>query len=158
MKHAMIAASLVLVAGLGAGCSGGDDSGSDASADASASEPATTAEFCEAYTSLATEFQGKQPPNGEAAVAAIRQWSDELTEVGPPEEIPADARKGYELLVGTIAQLEEGATPKDIDKLTKEFTTAEQKSSTAFGGWVTKTCPLQPPSGSPSGESSPSAP
>ena len=62
MKHALIAASLVLVAGLGAGCGGGDDSGSDASADASTSAPATKAEFCEAYTSLATEFAGKQPP------------------------------------------------------------------------------------------------
>ncbi len=158
MKHALIAASLVLVAGLGAGCGGGDDSGSDASADASESGPATTAEFCEAYTSLATEFAGKQPPSDEAAVEAIRQWADDLTEVGPPEEIPADAREGYELLVGTVAKLEEGATQADIEKLTKAFTKAEQESSNAFGGWVTETCPLPTPSGSPSDGSSSSAP
>ena len=158
MKHALIAASLVLVAGLGAGCGGGDDSGSDASADASESGPATTAEFCEAYTSLATEFQGKQPPSDEAAVAAIRKWADDLTEVGPPEEIPADARAGYELLVGTVAKLEEGATQADIEKLTKAFTKTEQQSSQAFGGWVTETCPMPTPSGSPSDDSSSSAP
>ena len=158
MKHALIAASLVLVAGLGAGCGGGDDSGSDASADASESGPATTAEFCKAYTSLATEFAGKQPPSDEAAVEAIRQWADDLTEVGPPEEIPADAREGYELLVGTVAKLEEGATQADIEKLTKAFTKAEQESSNAFGSWVTEACPLPTPSGAPSADSSSSAP
>jgi hypothetical protein len=157
MKHALIAASLVLVAGLGAGCGGGDDTEPKASEETSASQPATTAEFCEAYTSLARKFAGKQPPNEKAAVEAIRQWADDLTEVGPPEDIPADARKGYELLVGTIAKLEEGATQADIEKLTKEFTQAEQKSTDAFGRWVTETCPLQP-SGSPSEGSSSSAP
>jgi hypothetical protein len=158
MKHALIAASLVLVAGLGAGCSGGDDTEPEASAETSASEPATEGEFCEAYTSLARQFEGQQPPNEKAAVEAIRQWGDDLTEVGPPEEIPADARKGYDLLVGTVAQLEEGAGQEDIERLTKAYTKAQQTSSNAFGDWVTETCPLQPPSGSPSEDSSSPAP
>ena len=96
MKHAVIAAGLVLVAGLGAGCSGGDDSKPEEAPAPSAT--VSTAEFCESYTSLFREFAGKpKPPSDRQAVRAIKKWADELEQVGPADEMPADARKGYEL-------------------------------------------------------------
>jgi hypothetical protein len=153
MKHALIAASLVLVAGLGAGCGGGDKSKPEASAP---SASVSTAEFCKAYNSLFQEFAGKPQPSDRQAVRAIKKWADELEQVGPADAMPADAQKGYELLVKTIAKIKNGATQADIQKLTAEFTAAEQKSSNTFGTWAQKTCP--PPSGAPSQGSSSSAP
>ena len=159
MKHALFAASLVLVAGLGAGCGGGDDPEPEASASASPSPTASaTEQFCEAYNSLLDQFTEGTQPTDQEAVAAIKKWADDLTQVGPPEEIPADARKGYDLIVETIEEIKDDATQEDIQKLTAQFSRAEQKSSVAFGQWVQQTCPLPSPAGSPSDGSSSSAP
>jgi hypothetical protein len=159
MKHALIAASLVLVAGLGAGCGGGDESKPETSAP---SASVSTADFCKAYNSLFQEFAGKPQPNDRQAVRAIKKWADELEQVGPADAMPADARKGYELLVKTISKIENNATQADIQKLTAAFTAEEQKSSNTFGTWAQKTCPTPSPSGatsgSPSQDSSSSAP
>lgn len=162
MKHAVIAAGLVLVAGLGAGCSGGDDSKPKATA-SSATATVSTAEFCESYTSLFREFAGKpKPPSDRQAVRAIKKWADELEQVGPADEMPADAREGYDLLVTTIGRIKDGASQADIQKLTDAFTAEEQQSSNAFGTWARDTCAAQAPSGSTSGspseDSSSSAP
>jgi len=161
MKHALIAASLVLVAGLGAGCGGGDDE-SKPEASAAPSSSVSTAEFCEAYNSLFQEFAGKPQPSDRQAVRAIKKWADELEQVGPADAMPADARKGYDLLVETIGKIENGATQADIQKLTSEFTAEQQQSSNTFGTWAQKTCPTPSPSGassgSPSEDSSSSAP
>ena len=135
MKHALIAASLVLVAGLGAGCGGGDDPEPETSETSAVANPtSTTEEFCEAYTSLAKEFQAGTQPTDAQAVQAIKKWADELDEVGPPEDIPADARKGYELIVETVQKIEEDATQEDIEKLTEAFTKAEQESPRTRSG------------------------
>jgi hypothetical protein len=158
MKHALIAASLVLVAGIGAGCGGGDDESKPEASAPSAS--VSTADFCEAYNSLFQEFAGKPQPSDKQAVRAIKKWADELEQVGPADAMPADAQKGYELLVKTIAKIKDGATQADIQKLTAEFTAEEQKSSNTFGTWAQKTCPTPSPSGAgaPSEGSSSSAP
>ena len=157
MKHALIAASLVLVAGLGAGCGGGDDPKPETSESSAAANPtSTTEEFCEAYNSLFKEFQDGTQPTDAQAVQAIKKWADELDEVGPPEDIPAAANKGYELIVETVQKIEDDATQADIQKLTAAFTKAERVSSNAFGKWAQTTCPLQP-SGAPSDDSSSSA-
>jgi hypothetical protein len=160
MKHALIAASLVLVAGLGAGCGGGDDpepETSASSATSSANPTSSTEEFCAAYNSLFQEFQDGTQPTDEQAVQAIKKWAEELDEVGPPEDIPADAEKGYDLIVETVQKIKDDATQADIQKLTAAFTRAERVSSNAFGEWAQTACPQQP-SGAPSQDSSSSAP
>ena len=160
MKHALIAASLVLVAGLGAGCGGGDDESKPEASAPSAS--VSTADFCEAYNSLFQEFAGKPQPSDRQAVRAIKKWADDLEQVGPADAMPADARKGYELLVTTIAKIKDGASQADIQKLTAAFTAEEKQSSDTFGTWAQKTCPTPAPSGStsesPSEDSSSNAP
>jgi len=147
-----VAATLVLAGSL-AGCGGGDDE-----PEAAPSETTSTADFCETYNSLFESFaEGKQPTDAEA-VKAIKTWADDLDEVGTPEDIPADAQDGYDLIVATIQKIEDDATQADVQKLTDAFSAAEQKSSDAFGKWATEACPLQTPSGSPSEGSSSSAP
>ena len=157
MKHALIAASLVLVAGLGAGCGGGDDPKPETSESSAANPTSSTEEFCETYNSLFKKFQDGTQPTDKQAVQAIKTWADDLDEVGPPEDIPADANKGYELIVETVQKIKDDATQADIQKLTAAFTKAERVSSNAFGKWAQSTCPLQP-SGAPSDDSSSSAP
>ena len=153
MKHALIAASLVLVAGVGAGCGGGDEKSGDA-----APAAATTADFCESYNSLFDAFSNGKQPTDQEAVLAIKKWADELDQVGTPKDIPADAQDGYELIVSTVQKIKDDATQADVQKLTDAFSETEQKSSDAFGEWATKTCPLAKPSDSPSEGSSSSAP
>jgi hypothetical protein len=159
MKHALIAASLVLVAGLGAGCGGGDDQEPETSpTSASATAASATEKFCEAYNSLGEEFEAGAQPKQKQVVQALKRWADELEQTGPPENMPPEARDGYELIVETVQKIEDDATQADVQKLTQAFSKAERVSSNEFGQWVQKTCPREAPSGSPSEDSSSSAP
>ncbi len=141
MKHALIAATFV-VAGLTAGC-GGDD-GADKGTE-TAPKAASTEEFCTAYTSLFESFSAGETPSDEEAVTALKTWATDLEETGTPEEIPADARRGFDLIITTVDGLEDDATQADIQKLTEDMSTEEQADSTAFGSYAQTTCPTPVP-------------
>jgi hypothetical protein len=160
MKRALTAASLVLVAGLGVGCGGGDDPEPEASASPSPSAAASgTDEFCEALNSLFEEFADGTQPTDREAVRALKRWADEIEGAGAPEEMPPDAREGYELIVETVAKIKDDATQAEIQQqMTQGFSKADRASSTAFGEWAQQTCPPEPPAGSPSEDASSSSP
>ena len=145
MKHALIAASLVLVAGTTVGCGGNSDDGK------AASQTTSTADFCTAYKSLFSSFAGAtKPPSDAEAVKAIKDWGDEMEKTGTPESIPADAKKGFQLVLDTVAKIPDDATKAEIQQMTGDLSAEEQKSSDAFGKWASTTCPQQTPSGTPS--------
>jgi hypothetical protein len=145
MKHALIAASLVLVAGTTFGCGGNSDD------DKAASETTSTADFCTAYKSLFSSFEGAtKPPSDAEAVKAIKDWGDEMEKTGTPEDIPADAKEGFQLVLDTIADIPDDATKAEIQKLTGDLSAEEQKQSDAFGKWASETCPQETPSSTPS--------
>jgi hypothetical protein len=160
MKHALTAASLVLVAGLGAACGGGDDPEPAASASASASPTASDPDaFCEALNSLFEEFADGTQPTDRQAVRALKRWAGELEGAGPPEDMPSEAREGYELIVETVTKVEDDATQAEIQQqMTEGFTKADRASTNAFGAWAQETCPPEPPAGAPSEDESPTAP
>ncbi len=137
MKHALLAASLVLVAGTTVGCGGG------------APTDASTDEFCGVFD----DFYKVVGELGEDAkdsdvVKALKKTGEDLEEIGTPEDIPDDARAGYELTVKTIAELDEDASEEELNKIEDEFSEEEQKQSDAFDEYLAETCdePSEEPS------------
>lgn len=136
MKHALIAASLVLVAGATAGCGGGDGG--------SAPDNASTEEFCDSYTSM-LESMMKMSPDSDQAVTALKDWGEKLEETGTPEDIPDEAREGFEVIVGALAELDADATQADLENLGGDLSAEEEQASEAFGDYVNETCPMEMP-------------
>ncbi len=73
-------------------------------------------------------------------IKALKETGEKLEEVGTPEDMPDDAREGFELTVETIAELDEDATQEDLEKLEEEFTDEEKKKSDAFDKYLEETC------------------
>lgn len=129
MKHALLAASLVLVAGTTVGCGGG------------APTDASTDDFCGVFDDFyktASEL-GADAEDSEV-IKALKETGEKLEEVGTPEDMPDDAREGFELTVETIAELDEDATQEDLEKLEEEFSAEEKKKSDAFDKYLEETC------------------
>jgi hypothetical protein len=88
MKTASVAASLLLV-GFGAtACGGGADS---------APKDASVEDFCTALTGF-----GESTDNRKVADVA-----DTLKDVGTPEGIPDDARKGFEFIIDNASKIDD---------------------------------------------------
>lgn len=89
-RSPLAAAILVALAGAASAC--GDDGRSGAPTDASVTE------FCEVNRFEAlSSLTNRDATTG--AQDALRDWGDELAGVGTPEDIPDDARTGFELVV-----------------------------------------------------------
>ncbi|MDT0202327.1 hypothetical protein [Nocardioides sp. AE5] len=117
-RLALTGASLVLLGGMMTACGGG--SGSDAPTNASKED------FCEAYKAVneAEEFD-----DGRDAV-------DDLKDVGTPEDIPDDARNGFEVLIDAVSDLKD--EDDEIDD--SDYTDEEQENVGAFLSWVSTYC------------------
>ena len=131
MKHALIAATLVLVAGTTAGCGGSDGPPADASKD----------DFCGNFKSIAEDL-GKLGADAKDSdvVKAIKDAGSKLEDTGTPSSISDDGRKGFELEVKKIDDLDSNATKDDIDKIDSDLSDTEQKQVDAFNKYVDDTC------------------
>ncbi len=129
MKHALIAACLVLTAGTTAGCGGGPP------------EDASKADFCGTFDDIAKDM-GDLDENAKDSdiVKAIKSAADKLEETGTPEGIPDDARKGFETEIQKIGDLDDDASQDEVEKLDSDLSDDEQKQVDAFDEYVTKTC------------------
>lgn len=129
MKHALLAASLVLVAGTTVGCGGGPPT--DASKE----------DFCGVFDDFfKTLGEMGEDAGDEEFVKALKDVGEELEEVGTPEDIPDDARRGFEKTLETIAELDDDASQEELDKIEEEFSKDEQKDSDAFDEYLSETC------------------
>ncbi|KAA1427911.1 hypothetical protein [Nocardioides antri] len=83
-------------------------------------------DFCEVAT---------QEPDD---VDAIHDWADEAEEVGTPEDIPDDARAGFEAIVELAKDIEEEDLEDEnfLDDLSEE----EQDEFEAYATYVGETC------------------
>ena len=130
----------VLVVGTAtSACGGGGGAPSDASKDS----------FCEAANSLMSDLvpaDATTPdlPSDEEMARAVKDWGARMEEVGTPQGISDEARKGFEAVVDqaeeidaqdfTIDSLEElGAGGADASAEAKE-------QAEAFGSYLTDTC------------------
>lgn len=138
MKHALIAASLVLVAGTTAGCGGSSSTSSDDAAPTAASEK----DFCAGFAAVADDMQGMEPGSEPAEmIKTLKSGIGDLEETGTPEDIPADARDGFDLTVDMVKGLDEDAAPEDLAKMEEQFSDEDKEKVDAFDTYLTETCP-----------------
>ena len=144
MKHALLAASLVLVAGSGVACGG--EGGSSGASSEDAPSDASTADFCGVFDDFyqVVGELGAEAENSEL-IAALKDTGEDLEQVGTPEDISEEGRAGFELTVQTIEDLDEDATEKDLEDLEKDFSEEETAQSEAFDKYLSETC--QEPTG-----------
>ena len=88
---------------------------------------ASEEDFCEAVL--------EQPGND---ADSIHDWADELEEVGTPEDIPDDAREGFELLVDTAKDVDDDDL--DDENFADEFSDDDQEKFTAYSAYLAETC------------------
>jgi len=103
-RVAAVSAAVLLALSLTA-CGGGGSS---------APEDATAEEFCSAYTEGLFEALGEIDQEAQAdeqaeqLIDVFQTWADELGEVGTPEDMPAEAREGFEVTLEQVEDLDEG--------------------------------------------------
>lgn len=109
-----IAASVLL--GLSLTACGGDGGGDDIDV-ADAPKDADKAEFCDAVNAMDIE-------EDELTEDSFEEFQDklvEIAEIGTPEEITGDARKGFELLVETMSEMSFDEAKEFEDSESTEF-------------------------------------
>ena len=157
-----VLAVLLLVLGLVAGCGGSDSSGGgDAGDDTSSSAdgPPTDAsveDFCGTFLDLIQKAsqQGSDVSDADA-VELAKEAADKLSEVGTPEDMPAEARRAFEKAIELIRSIPDGATQKEMDDIAADLTAEQQKDLQALTAYVTEKCmgQLAPSDGASDGAS-----
>ncbi|MCW2795870.1 hypothetical protein [Nocardioides sp.] len=144
MKHALFAASLVLIAGTAVGCGGdnGGDNGGGGGGDSSAPQGASSADFCKSFADL---FQGMASVDPSATdssdtIKALKDGAANLSDTGTPDGIPADARHGFEVFVSAIAGIDDNADLSSMENL-PGVSTSDEKDIEAFVTYAVKECP-----------------
>jgi hypothetical protein len=138
MKRISLLAVPLLVVGLLAGC--GDDGGDDAGNAADAPKNATVEEFCQPFVDMYNDVTDKGADISDAdAVAIAKDTADKLREAGTPEDMPEDARKGWELVIEKLSELDEDATKEEVQQA-QNLTEEEQKYSDALAQYVASKC------------------
>ena len=130
------AGALVL---LGALTACGDDGG-DAADPESAPQSASKEEFCDAFGNVFTGIM-EAGDDEQAQIAAVKDAVDELAEVGTPEDMPEDARKGFEIFVGLFDDVDEDTTAEELDQLGNDLSEEENAAGEAFTTWAMEECP-----------------
>lgn len=132
-------AALLVVGVVATGCGGGDGAPSDASEE----------DFCSTQSSLIDDLlpddlTNPEVPTDEEMAEAVKGWGDKLEEVGTPEDIPDDARAGFEAVVQQAKEID--ASDFSIEKLEElqlggEDASAEAEAqASAFSDYLTETC------------------
>ena len=135
MKHALIAASLVLVAGTTVGC--GDNSGDAAKADTSEKD------FCANFKAVSKDLSGLGAnPKDSEIVKAVKDAGKKIEDTGTPKGISDDARKGFEIETKLIDDLDSSATEEDLSKMDSQLSATEKKQVQAFDKYVSDTCKM----------------
>ena len=136
-RATLAVAATALTMGTLSACGGDDDEGGS-----SAPENASTEEFCEEFGSLFQDVlsEGLSGDTG-ALVTAMKEWAEDMQEVGTPEDMPDEAREGFEVFLDEARSLPDDATAEDLDQLGEDLPQSEQDAADTFGDWAAETCP-----------------
>jgi hypothetical protein len=135
-----LTSAVLLVGAVTAACGGG---GSGAPSDASEDG------FCEAANSLLTDLMpddmsAPEVPSDEDMAQAVKDWGTRMEEVGTPDDIPDDAREGFEAVIAQIEEIEASDfSAENLEELGNggaEASEEVQRQAEAFGDYVTETC------------------
>jgi len=131
--------AVLLVGTVTSACGGGGGAPSDASKDG----------FCEAANSLVSDLMpddlttGELPSDQDMA-QAVKDWGSRMEEVGTPEDIPDDARKGFESVVDQAKDIDAADFSmddlEDVEGGGADASAEEKKQAEAFDTYLTETC------------------
>ncbi|WP_205471744.1 hypothetical protein [Nocardioides sp. SYSU D00038] len=136
MKRAVLAAGVLLLAGAAGAC--GDDGGGGGDAGGSPTD-ASEKDFCAAFTDLSQSASGSGEDT-EAAIEKVKDAAEKLADVGTPEGMPDDARKGFELFLEAIDEVDADASEEDLQDLGNDLSDEENDSVDAFVKYASETC------------------
>ena len=131
MKHALVAGSLSLLVGTTVGCGG------------RAPTDASVAEFCGAHKSLLS-INAAQEMSPSGALEAAGEWGEALADVGTPEDIPDQARKGFEVTVRNLeilGDLDPDNPEESLEDVTKP-SAEDMMAVNVYTQYVSTTCPV----------------
>jgi hypothetical protein len=117
MRGALVGAGLVLMAGVVTGC-GGDDAPDDAS----------DKDFCDSFQRLGS--------SGDDFAKSKDAFKD-LEDTGTPDDIPDDAREGFEIILDVANDADDS---KEAAKKVEELSKDDQKKVEAFTTYTLKKC------------------
>ncbi len=122
-------------------CGGGGASG--------APEDASKDDFCQAYQAepdLGDSLDEASPEEQAKAIKdALDKLADDFEEVGTPEDIPDDAREGFEVSLDSARDISQDDIQEAIEKKDNEFfnnlvSEDDQEKTKAFEDWASDYC------------------
>jgi hypothetical protein len=134
-----LTSAVLLVGAVTTACGGGNGAPADAS----------EKDFCDTQSSLLDnllpdDLTNPEVPTNEEMAKAVKDWGKELEEVGTPEDIPDDARAGFEAVVKQANEID--ASDFSIEKLEEleqggaDASEKAQKQAQAFTDYLTEKC------------------
>ena len=122
MRIALAAAGLVLVGGMTTACGGAG----------SAPDDASDKDFCKALKGVPTGEDSSQED--------LDKWVSTLKDTGTPKGISDDERKGFEVLVDALddVDVDDVKDNSDFEDLVKD--SGDLKNATKFSAYYEKTC------------------
>lgn len=132
-----------LLIGAAASACGGGGAGGGAPSDASEKE------FCQTQSSLLedlmpADMSNPELPSDEQMAKAVKDWAEKIEQVGTPDDISDDARKGFEAIVEQANEID--ASDFSIEKLEqleaggKDASAEDKLQADAFEKYLTDTC------------------
>lgn len=143
LRRGAAAGSLVLLASMATACGGGDDG-------ASTPDDASSDDFCSTYSDILSGIGDQEEPDA----GAIKDFADQLAEVGTPENISEDGREGFEIFIDTINDLPDDASAAEIEDFDPDISDEDDAKVDAFFEYTATECAeaLGIPSDLPSAE------
>lgn len=135
--------TVALLVGAATSACGGGGVGGGAPTDASEKE------FCQTQSSLLEDLMpadmtNPELPSDEKMATAVQDWATKIEAVGTPEDIPDDAREGFEAIIAQANAID--ASDFSIEKLEeleaggKDASAEARKQAAAFEKYLTETC------------------
>lgn len=135
-----LSSAVLLVGAVTTACGSG---GGGAPADASEKD------FCDAQSSLLgdlmpSDMANPEVPSNEDVAKAVKDWGAQIEDVGTPEDIPDDARAGFEAVVEQASAVD--ASDFTMEKLEElgnggaDASAEVQEQARAFSDYLTETC------------------
>lgn len=110
---------------------------------------ASEKDFCETQSSffgdlLPDDMANPEVPTGEEMARAVKDWGKDLEEVGTPDDIPDDARAGFERIVEQAQDVDVSDFSierlEDLQQGGAEASEKVQKQAQAFADYLTEKC------------------
>ncbi len=138
-----VSAAVLLVGAVASACGSGGGGGGGAPADASEKD------FCQTQSSLLedlmpADMSNPELPSDEKMAQAVKDWARKIEQVGTPEDISDEARKGFEAIVEQANEID--ASDFSIEKLEeleaggRDASAEARKQADAFEKYLTETC------------------